>query len=270
MASYDTEESSVENSQPYEVYRFLLGLDEFLYTSSEDTVTVDSRVYVPAEIQRGPISQGKRSRTRVLSVNLAASDAFAQRYVGPPPGTRATLSIFRVQRDDVTATPALIYSGTVKAVTFPKNGQFADIQVQSIESSTDRAVPRFTYMGMCNHILFDAACGVDPGLFQHVGTVTLVDGNDITINGLNASGLNFLGGFLSSSGDTEKRQILAQSGDVVTVLLPFEQDPDGTTVTAFAGCNRILKEDCAVVFNAEINFGGFAFVPKRNVFAAGL
>jgi hypothetical protein len=270
MASYDAEESSVENSQPFEIYRFLLGAEEFLYTSTIDEQVVDSKTYVPAEIQRAKIAQGKNERTRVLTVDIGVENPLAQRYVGPPPGQRAALSIFRVQRGDVSLTPALIYSGTVKAVTFPKNGNFANMQVQSIEASSSRAVPRFTYMGMCNHVLYDTACGVLPAGFTHTGAVTLVSSNQITVSGLNASGLNFVGGYADSSTGVEKRQVLVQSGDVITVLLPFEEDPLGTSISVLAGCNKVLKENCAVIFGNEINFGGFAFVPKRNPFTAGL
>ena len=270
MASYDAEESSVENSQPYEIYRFLLGSEEFLYTSAEDDVDVDGNTYTATQIRRGAILQGKSERTKTLDVEIIAANPLAQRYIGPPPGFRAALTISRVQRDDVSASPALIYSGTVKAVVFPKDGQFAKMQVQTVEASTSRAIPRYTYMGMCNHLLYDTPCGVLQSSFTHSGTVTLVNGNEITVSGLNASGLDVVGGFTDNSTNTEKRQVLAQSGDVITVLLPFETDPTGTVISVFAGCNRVLKEDCALVFSNEINFGGFAFVPNRNPFTAGL
>jgi hypothetical protein len=270
MASYDAEESSVENSQPVEIYRFLLGVEEFLYTSAEDIVTVGGDDYGPIPIRRGQILQGKAERAKTLEVEIPATNVLAQRYIGPPPGHRAALTISRVQRGDVSLTPALIYSGTVKSVTFPADGNFAKMQVQTVEASTSRAVPRYTYMGMCNHLLYDAACGVAQGSFTHNGTVTAISGNTITVSGLNASGLDVVGGFMDNSTNTEKRQILAQSGDVITVLLPLEVDPTGTVISVFAGCNRVLKEDCAVVFNNEINFGGFAFVPNRNPFTAGL
>jgi len=248
MASYDAEESSVENSQPYEIYRFLLGSEEFLYTSAEDDVDVDGNTYTATQIRRGAILQGKSERTKTLDVEIIAANPLAQRYIGP----------------------ALIYSGTVKAVVFPKDGQFAKMQVQTVEASTSRAIPRYTYMGMCNHLLYDTPCGVLQSSFTHSGTVTLVNGNEITVSGLNASGLDVVGGFTDNSTNTEKRQVLAQSGDVITVLLPFETDPTGTVISVFAGCNRVLKEDCALVFSNEINFGGFAFVPNRNPFTAGL
>ncbi len=268
--SFDSFEQSLEGSQPFEIYKILVGSKEFFYTSGDDTVTVDGDDYEPTEIKRTAIAMGKQSRAKVVSVSVAAATELAQRYVGPPPGVRATISIFRLQRGEGTGDKALIYSGTIKAVTFPKNGQFAEMQCQSLEASTNRAVPRYTYMGMCNHLLYSTPCGVIQADFKHTGIVSTVSNNLITIVGLSASGLDVKGGFLDNATGTEKRQILAVAGDVVTVLLPFEVSPLGTQITAFAGCDRVLTSDCAVTFQNEERFGGFAFSPARNPFVSGL
>lgn len=268
--TYTADETSLEGSRPFEIYKILLGSQEFFYTSGDDAVTVDGDEYLPIEIKRTAIAMGKQARAKVVSVAIAASTELAQRYVGPPPGVRATISIFRLQRVTGVGDKVLIYSGTIKAVSFPKNGQFADMQCQSLEASTNRAVPRYTYMGMCNHLLYSTICGVVQNDFKHVGIVTAIVNNIITIADLSASGLDVKGGFLDNSTGSEKRQILAVTGDDVTVLLPFEVSPIGTTITAFAGCDRVLTSDCAVTFENEERFGGFAFVPNRNPFTSGI
>lgn len=268
--TYDSYEQSVEGSRPVEIYKIILGSQEFFFNSGEDDLTVDGDVYEATEIKRSNIAMGKQSRSQVLTVEIAASTTLAQRYVGPPPGQRAVISVFRLQRTEGTGDKALIYSGTIKAVTFPKNGQFANMQCQTLEASTNRAVPRYTYMGMCNHLLYSTACGVTQGSFTHLGLVSLVVDNLITITGLSASGIDVKGGYLDDSTNTEKRQILAVSGDIVTVLLPFENDPTGTTISAFAGCDRVVTSDCAQVFSNEARFGGCAFVPGRNPFTSGI
>ena len=268
--TYDADEISLEGSQPFEIYKISIGPDVFFYTAGEDTVTVDGDDYVPTEIKRTAIAMGKQSRAKILSVSIAVSTPVAQRYVGPPPGVRATITIFRLQRNTGTGEKALIYSGTVKAVTFPKSGQFAEMNCQSLEASTNRAVPRYTYMGMCNHLLYSTACGVVQNDFKHLGIVTAVTNNIVTIANLSSSGLDVKGGFLDNATGTEKRQILAVTGDDVTLLLPFEVTPLGTQITAFAGCDRVLTSDCAVTFANEERFGGFAFVPFRNVFSSGI
>jgi len=268
--SFDSYESSVEGSRPVEIYKFVLGGSEWFYTSGEDILTVDGDDYEPIEIKRGAIALGKSERAKVLTVEISSTSSLAQRYVGPPPGARAAVSIFRLQRTEGTGDKALIYSGTIKSASFPKNGTFTALQCQTLEASSDRSIPRHTYMGMCNHLLYSPACGIAQASHQHLGLVSAVVDNIITISGLSASGLDVKGGFLDNSDNTEKRQILAVSGDDVTVLLPFEVDPTGTTISAFAGCDRVLTSDCAVTFSNEANFGGFAFVPNRNPFTAGL
>jgi len=168
MTSYDTLEASTDSSRPLEIYRFALGSQSYTYTSAEDVITLGGDDYRPIGIARNAITQGVDSRRAILNVTVPASNAFAQRYVLTPPGYKATLSVIRLQRDEspTFATQDLIYKGSVKFVNFPDAGETAQIAVQTIEAATSRTVPRFTFMGMCNHMLYDANCGADPDLFS--------------------------------------------------------------------------------------------------------
>ena len=59
--------------------------------------------------------------------------------------------------------------------------------------------------------------------------------------------------------------ILAQSGDTMTLLLPFSLDVAGQDIDLFAGCAHDLTT-CDVKFAATLNYGGFPFVPRKNPF----
>ena len=72
------------------------------------------------------------------------------------------------------------------------------------------------------------------------------------------------GGFVKPIGVDDFRAVTAQSGDVLTLLLPFKQSVLSQTVDAFAGCNRIIDEDCLLVFNNPEEHGGWPFIPKKN------
>jgi hypothetical protein len=39
---------------------------------------------------------------------------------------------------------------------------------------------------------------------------------------------------------------------------------------AFAGCDHLIEGDCALVFDQVAEFGGFAFVPSKDIFAQGV
>lgn len=272
MTSFDVYESSRESSRPLEVYRFALGSDAYLFTSAEDEIVLGGDTYIPAGLSRNEIVQGSEERRRVLQITAPSSNAFAQRYINIPPGQKAAVSIIRLQRDEVPTfnTQVLVYKGSVTGVTFPDSGMTAQINVQSIESASSRVIPRFTYMGMCNHVLYDSGCGVDPTSFTHIGNVSAVSGSTITLDGAAASGLDFVGGYCRPTAQSDFRLILSQAGNVLTLLLPFETDVVGTNVQAFAGCDHLIEGDCALVFDNVIENGSFSFVPNKNIFSTGL
>ena len=268
--TFDSLESSLESSEPIELYKFVLGTEEFLWSNTEDTKTVDGDKYVPEAISHDQLAVGREERTRVLQVEVPATNVLAQRYIGTPPGQRASLSIFRTQRQDGGSEKALIYKGAILSVQFPQDQDVARFALQSIEAASSREVPRMTYMFMCNHILYDVQCKVDSGAFSHVGAVTSVSSDVITVSGASASGINFTGGYAKPTGFTDFRLIIGQTGDNLTLLLPFEQNPTGGNVQIFAGCDHQLEGDCSQTFANEIEFGGFAFIPNKNVFETGL
>lgn len=77
-------------------------------------------------------------------------------------------------------------------------------------------------------------------------------------------------------GGDDHRLILSQSGDDVTLLLPFPETIVGSTVVLLAGCDHSITT-CDTKFNTPedtlsnvINYGGFAFVPNKNPFETGL
>lgn len=272
MTSFDVFESSKESSQPVELFQFIKGSDEFRYTSGEDELTVGGDVYTPIAIARNQIVQGSDQANRNLIVTMPTTVSLAQEFIDRPPGEKVTVNVYRLQRPEVPTfdTQVLLFKGTVQSVRYPNDGTSAEFAIRSIESALNGNIPRFTFMGMCNHILYDNNCGVNASSFDLLGACTLVSGDEITITGVNASGIDFVGGYVRPTGENDFRMVLAQSGDVLTLLLPFQNDPTGTNMQAFAGCDHVLTGDCALVFDNVAEFGGFHFVPSKDIFAQGL
>jgi uncharacterized phage protein (TIGR02218 family) len=272
MATLSQLEKSREESRPVEVYEFTLGSQVFRYTTSEDTLTIGGNDYTPLPILRNGITIGSDQGRRTLQITVPSTNSFVQRYTDVIPGDTAFVTVNRYQRDEAPAfnTTILLFTGKVQSVQFSKDGTSAIIAVRSLESALSRNVPRFTYMGMCNHFLYDAGCGVNPASFDYIGSVSSVSGNTITVAGVSGSGIDFVGGYCRPVAQQDFRLILAQAGDVLTLLLPFSSDPTGANMQCFAGCDHILTGDCQNVFNNVERFGGFAFVPNKNVFQSGL
>lgn len=274
MTSFATLEASRESSRPLEIYEVIQGTEISRWTSAEDDLVVGGETYEATPISRNNIEQGSDSQVRNLVLTLPGDNDFAEKYRLVVPGQRASVTVWRLQRDEVPTfnTKILLFKGQVMSVRFPQDGFTAEVVVRSIENALNRNVPRFTFMGMCNHILYDSRCGVSSDPFDVIGTVSAISGNTITLPGASSQPDQFFrGGFCRPvSGDPDFRLILSHVGNVLTLLLPFHVNPVGLSVQAFAGCDHTVTGDCALKFNNVLRFGGFPFVPNRNIFQTGL
>jgi hypothetical protein len=107
--------------------------------------------------------------------------------------------------------------------------------------------------------------------------VSAQSGATITVPGAGGFGADWwVGGFVEIDGGDDARLVLAQSGNDLTLLLPFPQSAVGRQIIAFAGCDHTITT-CDTKFDTPedtdsnvINYGGFAFVPTRNPYQTGL
>lgn len=277
--AYDTIESSVESGQPIELYEFRVGTERTRLTSSENDVVIPSSLetYVAETISRGEIVDEvvARSSNR-LEVRLPAENEFVAQFRSLAPGEFATLTLFRVHRGDLGGSDdrVTVFKGTVRNVSYVDNGRVAVVQVLAITSALSRPVPRRTYQGLCNHMLYDSRCTIDKDdpSFRLISTVTAVSGDVVTVSGANAFSGSFADFFVAGyvEFDNDFRTVVGQSGDDLTLILPFKESPLNQTVIARAGCKHRIVEDCTDKFVNVENFGGFPYVPKKNPFVTGI
>lgn len=279
--TFDAFEKSVESSQPIEVYRFVLGAQTFEYTPSEDTVTVDSLDYEPTAIKRGKILQSPEDRDSVVEFTVSGDNTFARNYIGIVPAAGAQVTVRRVQRPDYPGPEVVtLYEGFVTSVRFSEDGHIAKIATQSIEAAKSRPIPRFTYQGLCNNVLYDAGCKVDDTDSTwrlSSATVLAVTDNTIVVQGADGESDGYwTGGFVEADGGNDARLILTHTGTSLGLLLPFPEDLTGDVVTVLAGCDHTIPT-CHTKFNTPedvtsnvINYAGFHFVPTRDIFRTGV
>lgn len=276
MATFDQLEKSVEGSRPIELYTFALGtLNPFRYTSSAFSVTIGPDTWLPIAITRGSISRGPDDRSQLQEFKVPSVTEFPLYYVSVVPAAKATVTVVRLQvgESPTFATQRVVYRGLVRAVKFTDGGHTALIAAASLRSKSLRNLPRFGYQSGCNHLLYDSNCQISQASFQLTATVSAQTGTLITVPGAGSPpyGANyFRGGFVRPAGEVDFRLVVAQSGDVLDIVAPFQSSLVGLSVDAFAGCDHNLFTDCSVKFNNAINYGGHAFVPKKNPFVTGL
>lgn len=251
--------------RPVELYTFAIGAQTWrAHNSVEATFSIGGNDFVAVAINREKIGNGEGP----LDITLPTSHAVPQSYIGSAPGQNATVTVQWLDRDDNPDSLRTIYKGILKSVKLVDDGKKAQLHAESIISSFKRQTPEDSFSPQCQAFLYDEHCTVSKASFSYSGTVTAVSGNTITVDGLSTEGAGWaLAGYIAYG--TDYRQVLAQSGDVLTMILPFVTDITGETVTVYAGCDHSASV-CNSKFNNLVNHRGFPYVPTKNPFESGL
>ncbi len=266
--TFKDEETSVESGQVVELYEFIQGAETNRYTSSIDSYVFNSQTWLPRQISRNSAVQTVEERKSALEITLPSEDPVASRYVGIVPGELMTLTITRVHRG-FPSGGFVIWSGRITGASFKKSGAECTLQGLTTEAAFSRPIPRFKYLSLCNHILYDGGCTLIASAHQYTGTVVAVSGSIITVSGLLAaeSAEWAQSGYVQFG--TDFRLVLTQPDDDCTLLLPFREDVLGESVDVFAGCDHTLTI-CNSKFANKDNYGGFPYVPSKNPFLTRL
>ncbi len=266
--SFSTLEKSAESGRPVEIYTFVIGTTTYYYTSAPDSFEFGGNFYQSRQIERSKLGQSSEERQQQLEVTLPTEDEVASRFVGVVPADTMYLTVARYHRGDTESVT--MWSGVIVGAGYINQGGQCKLRGLTTEGATTRTIPRFKYQGMCNHVLFDAGCGAIADDFLYTGTCGAKSGNTITVNGIDAAhGANWMVGGYVNLDDRDFRLVISQSGDVLTMYLPFENDPVGSTVKCYAGCSHNIT-DCENKFDNLERYGGFPFTPVLNPFVSGL
>ncbi len=273
-------ETSLEGGKPVELYRFSFGIDEFLFTSAQTDFVVGvpnpiAGTYQATPISRTRIKQESNEQTiNGIQVIVPADNPVAVQYLPNVPDQIAEFTLHQIHRDDVDDETRQVFRGSVQSVNFLKNGREAAMQISPLTKVRNRVIPRHTYQNGCNHHLYDSRCKLLESTFEVFFTITAVSGSVITVPGAGAHTVGAASGDVFLSGrvqiDTATRLVIGQSGDDLTLLLPFNTDPLGETVRCLPGCRLRYTIDCEDKFSNRINFGGSPFVPEKNPFSTGI
>ncbi len=273
--SFDPLETSPESSEPIELYTFAVGTFVRRYTSSEDQITTGGEEYDPIPISRTAIVINSEDIIQPVEIEVPASNEFALKWFGIPPGQEAVVFIDRLQRADVAEELNREFNGTVHSVKFLGDFQRARIGAFWTSAKNNFTIPRFTFGAQCGYVVGETdTCKVDLDLpaFKHSGAVSTQVGSVLTVNGIagNFPDQFFTGGVVTSVGLDDRRFIMSQVGNALTLITPFPVEVLGQTVDVRAGCDHNVEGDCALKFDNVIEFGGWPFVPTKNPFKSGI
>jgi len=267
---YEDTEQSAHDGSPVEAYRFTGTFENYYYTSAELDVTISGQVYTTAEITRQAINTGTQEDSNLelelevpFDLPLVADYAF---QVSPPD---LTVEILRYHEGTNPATDwVIVWKGIV--TSFSSTGHSVKILVPSIFTVIlNGEVPSVYYQNMCNHVLYDDRCKLVKASYQQDTTISAIGTGtvDVVADGFDDNYLQ--AGEIINTSKNERRLIIDNVADVITINFPFFNAEVGDNVSLFAGCNHAFST-CKDKFSNSINYGGFPYVPADNPFESEL
>lgn len=264
MPTLDSYEQSNEGSVPVEGYKFIGSFQTYRYTSAERRQQINGEWYEPISVSRSRVKAGTQEDdslsldlTLPFNIDVVMDYAYAQ----TPP--KLTLEVYRQQVGDVDAW-ALYWTGVVRG--FSVEDRKATIKIPSIFSlALQGEIPNVYYQVPCNHVLYDNNCKVSRAL----NTVrrNVVDASPTTIQVASPPGADglYTAGDIINVRTGERRMIIANVGDLISIGYPFVDMQIGDEVDLSKGCDHSLAH-CKDRFNNVVNHGGFKYIPADNPF----
>lgn len=279
MSAILDRESTVDESEPAELYEFVGSYKNYYYTSAAEDFTFNGIVYVPVvDLDRDSSKIGTDSdQNNAMKVTIPVTAELITDYGFQTTPPQLNLNIYRIDRN---LTPyesnfRTLWSGPVSSINI--KGKTAEIDVPSILSSLlAGSCPSFYFQSPCNHVLFDPdTCRVSRAANSVNATIqqVLSGGQVLQMSTYGAFPVSdFTGGEVLIASQNERRMIIG--GDVSTGLLtlnyPFGRAIVGTSVQFTRGCDHAWKGHCKTRYNNTDRFGGHPLIPNVNVFASGL
>lgn len=272
MALYKEDESSVENAQPVELYRFTYKDSEYCYTSSLYAVNqyIDGRrrTFSPDYIKRSDsLKLGDSSgafENCIITVNRTNNVALL--YQGAPPEQDSVkVEVWRQHGEEVSnANIVRILRGTVSQVRF--HNSEAELTI-TIENVLTREIPRGKLSYYCQNIIYDNKCALSENTYKlncNADNFNTLDDLYLEANSLSSKPDGyFTDGFMVMNGCY--RQIKEHKGNRITLKYPVPQYVRQNSFYVLPGCNNLFV-NCHKTFGNTDRFSGVPYQQPYDAF----
>jgi uncharacterized phage protein (TIGR02218 family) len=270
--SYQSQEDSVYEGMPIELFTFQSLGKTWRYCNQAEQLDIGVLSYAPVAIKRSAIKQDQERTKNDITVWVDDRIPLVKDYVQGLPPSSVTLTVHRIHRNPLDGTLSgqiVTWTGTIIDIN-RENGE-AQIRCQNTRSALNKVGLRRKYGANCAHFLYRAACGVSKADFRDEGSALAISGQSIQIGGTPTRGAGwYVNGLAEWSGQV--RMIIGSDDaaqPTLQLIAPFDGITVGQPVSISAGCDRTHKT-CKDKFNNVDRFGGFPYIPVKNVFSEGI
>lgn len=257
-------EFGLYDAAPVELYEFLSGSTAYRYTSSDQPVAFGGHTYESRAIARQELQLNQEASSGSLELSLPRLDPLVALFIGYLPPTTVTLTVWRLQRQDLQGL--VIFAGAVSSAAF--EGSLATLKCVSLENTLARSVPGMCYQSQCNLVLYGTRCGASATSFRAIGQVSQISGTLIMVSNCDQPANWWQWGWVQNALG-ERRSIIQSVGTILFLNAPFSALTVGDTVSVYAGCAH-TESDCLNKFNRLEAFFGFSHMPASNPFTGGV
>lgn len=264
------------DNRPVHFFLFELQNKVWRFNSSKVDIAVAGNTYIGAQIQRSEIKLTSERAKDKLTISFAyLRDPNAQAF--PPTQSLGDLWHPYIPSDTVYVTcmsrdygsdapPMVEWMGQV---TQPK---FGDVELQlTCTPNSDIDLARnqgARWQRGCWKTPYSTGlrgCNMLPADFEVSATLSDVDGLKVTADEFGTSVLSLAGSslrWIRADGILERRSVMRQDGDALTLLYGAKDLPVGTQVIVRPGCQRTWSA-CEERNNTD-HFGGAIYKPVEN------
>lgn len=264
--SYNSDETSVDQGEPIELFEFVTPTETFRYTSWIRDVQIYSDTYQAIPIQRGNVQGAAASDIAAVVVELPVNNRMVEAYAFDIAPRSLQCVIKRMH--SLTGEIVVYWKGAVTSISVA--GRTAKLQIPSRFTTAMKAeVPNVYYQTMCNHVLYSGRCGLNRDDYKLVTTVASYSAKTLVTvsNGGYPDGA-FKAGEVLRLADGERRLIVGHAANTMILNFPFREMLEGDELNLFLGCDH-LPATCRDKFNNVINGSFHPFIPTSNLFETG-
>lgn len=264
--SYNSDELSVDNGNPIELYLFSYNNNTYSYTSSVNSYTliIDgvSYSFSPEFIQRGDnLKLGGSDSQETCTITVTRNNNVAMLYQGAPPEQDSvSVRVYRVHGES-SSDYKMILSGTVSQVQFKDST--ADLTV-TIENVLKRNMPKGSLSYYCQNVLFDCKCTLNPSNYGERFRVDKIDHLTLKSQALADKGDDYYtDGFIKMG--NAYRQIKSHKGNTIVIKYPISINDKEGSFMAYPGCSGLFSI-CNSRFKNTNHFSGVPYIQKYDAF----
>lgn len=268
---YVDSETSAHDGSPVEGYEFIGTNNTYRYTSVEQGVTINGQPYTPiAGLKRDAIRSGTQDDDSLeLEITMPFDTALVREYAYDTSPPDLDVTVYRYHDQDNPASE-FIKAWVGRVTGFSVTGKEATIRVPSIFELVMRGeVPSVYYHHPCNHVFADARCKAVQST-QATTIAVITSGTQIQVADDGHADNFLIAGEMILTSKGERRTIIDNVADLITINFPFSNPEVGDLVTLGSGCDHAYKGDCLNKYNNQLNYGGFPFTPTDNPFQGEL